>query len=333
MWQALAVTLVAGFLGGTVLLPIKLMWRWPFQNSWAVYSFWAYLVMPWVVAAATVPHLVSLYSEVSVTTALICGASGLGWGFAVVLFGVSVHLVGLSLASAIIYGASVAVGSLAPLLISEPQRLVTSQGVLILAGNAVMVLGITACAFGGKAREGAGSRQAGVEPGQFKKGLAASIAAALLSALFNIALVYGQEFNRLAVARGASPLNAANAQWAFTVTFGYLPNLAVSLIALSRMKLWPVFSKGPLSHWLWPPLMGLMWIGGTALYGSSATMMGSLGPVVGWPVYMSVMITVGNFWGWVTGEWRGAPPRATRLLVLGIAIQVVAITILSISNR
>jgi L-rhamnose-H+ transport protein len=273
---------------------------------------------------------------VSANTLLICGLSGLGWGFAVVLFGVAVNLAGLTLASAIIYGASVAVGSLAPLTISSPEKLQTSQGMLIILANAVMIVGIVLTAFAGKLRDSAKVQPGGEErpaASQFARGLVASIAAALLSSLFNIALAYGGEFNRLAVEAGASPLNAANAQWAYTVSFGYFPNLMVSLIALSRMKSWNHYRKGPASHWIWPPVMGAMWIGGTALYGSAAGAMGSLGPVIGWPIYMSIMITVGSFWGWVTGEWERASRRAMLLLVIGIAVQIVAISLLSGVNR
>jgi len=329
-------SLLAGILGGSVLAPIKLMRRWPFQNNWAAYSFWAYFVMPWVMGFATVPHLLSIYPQVSARTALICGVSGLGWGFAVVLFGVAVNLAGLTLASAIIYGASVAVGSLAPLIISHPERLATRQGTMIICANLVMIAGIVLWAIAGKVRDSAKNAitaAQAIDRRSFALGLAASVAAALLSSLFNIALAYGDEFNRLAIAAGASPLNAANAQWAFTVSFGYIPNLVVSLITLNRTKSWPAFQKGSVSHWTWPPLMGLMWIGGTALYGSGAGALGSLGPVIGWPIYMSMMIIVGSFWGWLTGEWVKAPRKAMIFLIAGIVIQILAISMLSAVNR
>src|SRR4029453_13192608 len=98
MWTGLVVTLIAGVIGGSVLAPMKFMTRWPFQNSWAAYSLWAYLLMPWAVGLATLPRLLSVYPQVSRSSLLICAACGIGWGIAVVLFGVAVHWVGLSLA-------------------------------------------------------------------------------------------------------------------------------------------------------------------------------------------------------------------------------------------
>ncbi len=158
----------------------------------------------------------------------------------------------------------------------------------------------------------------------------AAVAAAFLSSLFNIALAYGGEFNRLAIARGASPLNAANAQWAFTVTFGYLPNLLLSVLMFTRRRAWKSFLTGPPSYWVLAPLMAVMFIGGTALYGMGAGLMGDIGPVIGWPVYMSISIVAGVFWGWATGEWSRAPRSALQWLTGGVLLQLASIAILAI---
>src|SRR5207247_10479632 len=127
---------------------------------------------------------------------------------------------------------------------------------------------------------------------------------------------------------------SAHARLAFTVCVCCLLNLLVSLGLLSQKNLWPVYrQETALSHWLWPPLMGLMWIGGTAIYGSGASLLGPLGPVIGWPVYMSTMIILGNFWGWIMKEWSRAPSVALSLLMSGIAVQVLAISMLSFRSE
>ena len=63
--SALLITTLAGILGGSVLAPIKRMNQWPFERSWAIYSVWAYLVAPWLLALLTVPHLFSVYTHIS----------------------------------------------------------------------------------------------------------------------------------------------------------------------------------------------------------------------------------------------------------------------------
>jgi hypothetical protein len=56
------------------------MRNWTFEKSWAVYSVWAYLAFPWLLALFTVPHLLSIYSQVSFRTMLICCRMRIGMG-------------------------------------------------------------------------------------------------------------------------------------------------------------------------------------------------------------------------------------------------------------
>jgi L-rhamnose-H+ transport protein len=332
--QGVGLILFAGILGGSVLAPIKVMRSWRFEKSWAVYSIWAYLIMPWAVALLTIPHLMSIYPQLSVRTMIICALCGIGWGTAVVLYGLAVNIIGLSLTTAILYGASIAVGSLAPLLISNRARLASAQGISIVLADTGVIAGVLLCTWAGKIRDvvrrGETAEDTSHARGSkvFLRGVIAAVLGAFLSSLFNIALAYGGEFNRLAIAHGASPLNAANAQWAFTVTFGYLPNLLLTIVTFSRRHYWKELPQGPISHWLWPPLMGLMFIGGTVLYGSGAGLLGGMGPVLGWPMYMSMSIIGGVFWGYVTREWENAPRRALQFLAAGVLLQLVFICML-----
>ena len=337
--QGVGWIVLAGILGGSVLAPIKIMRAWRFEKSWAIYSVWAYLIMPWLLALLTIPHLFHLYLQVSARTMLICAVCGIGWGTAVVLYGIAVNMIGLSLTTAILYGASIAVGSLAPMIISQRQRLFSSQGFEIVLADAGIIAGVLLCTWAGKIRDASAlsTQEAGSEgpatQGVFLRGLIAAVLGAILSSLFNIALAYGGEFNRIAIAQGASPLNAANAQWAFTVTFGYLPNITLTLITFSRKRYWNEITQGPISHWAWPVLMGAMFIGGTALYGAGAGRLGTLGPVLGWPIYMSVSILAGVFWGYLAREWRNGPRRAFGWLASGILIQLAFISLLGLLGR
>ena len=68
--------------------------------------------------------------------------------------------------------------------------------------------------------------------------------------------------------------------------------------------------KNPAVNWLLTFLMGLMWFGGVVLFGMAVTKLGRFGPSIGWPVIQSMAVTSGNFWGLVTGEWKGVGPDA-----------------------
>jgi L-rhamnose-H+ transport protein len=79
--------------------------------------------------------------------------------------------------------------------------------------------------------------------------------------------------------------------------------------------------------------MGLLWMFGMFAYGVGASRMGPRGPVLGWPLFMTLMVLMGNFWGSVTGEWKGAGRRAYLLLQLGNAAMVGAFVVISMASR
>ncbi|HWC00459.1 MAG TPA: L-rhamnose/proton symporter RhaT [Bryobacteraceae bacterium] len=326
-WGVL-LTLFAGGLGGTVLLPMKYTRGWRFENTWLLYSLCAYLISPWVVAFATIPGLSSVYAAAGLRACLLTGLFGFGWGLAVVLNGVGVAMVGLSLASAILMGSSVALGSLAPLLMKSPERLLTPAGLQILGLDLLMLAGVLLCALAGHLRGKAQSAKAEVRAITTRGILICSLAG-VLSTLFNVALSYGEIISHQAEILGADPFYAANAVWSLAVSLGSLPSIVWCLWKLTRERQWSLFRAGlPARNAALCVSMGILWISGTVLYGSAAGMMGSLGTVIGWPIYMSAIILSSNFWGWLTGEWRGVSGAPVRVMLGGIVVQIAGIVLL-----
>jgi len=325
----LALILLAGVLGGTVLAPMKYVRGWKWENLWLVYSACAYLISPWVVGFATVPHLGSVYGGVDATTALATAAIGLAWGFAVVLYGVGADIVGLSLTSGIILGTSVALGSLLPLTFLEDARKAAVSVERIVAVNVLMLAGVVLCAWSGQARERAQMAAADrPRDPRFRMGIVICFVAGLLATLLNVALAYGAPIAREAQRLGADPFNASNAVWSLAVSLGSLPSLVYTTHKLRRNRTFAAYGEGrPVRNAVLCVLMGVMWISSTVLYGSAAGMLGPLGTVIGWPIYMSSMILMSNFWGWATGEWHRAGARAVGLMAAGIAVQIAAMVL------
>jgi hypothetical protein len=58
----------------------------------------------------------------------------------------------------------------------------------------------------------------------------------------------------------------------------------------------------------------------------------ALGVAIGYAVFMSLAIVVGNINGFLTGEWRGASGRSVRWIVTGIAILVFGVSVLAAGN-
>ena len=67
-------------------------------------------------------------------------------------------------------------------------------------------------------------------------------------------------------------------------------------------------------------LMGLLFVTGLSLYGIGSLRLGTMGPVLGFPVYTSAMVLSANAAGFLTGEWRGSPRAAYIYELLGILL-------------
>jgi L-rhamnose-H+ transport protein len=328
---ALTVAL-GGLLHGSFALPMKRIARWKWENIWLVYSVVGLIVVPLALAMATVPSLAQVYENSSGSVLALIAVCGVGWGIGSTLFGLAIGRVGMALAFAIILGITSSVGSLLPLVILNPAELFARRGQILLMGLALVIAGIVICSIAGSLREKAqGSNSGAGDVSSFGTGLIICLISGLLSPALNFGFVFGKPVQDAAAAAGARPDLAANAIWVIGLGGGFLVNAGYATYLLAKNKTWGHFTqKGtPPGYWLGAALMGFLWYIGMSIYGMGAAAMGPLGGVMGWPIFMSVVIIMANVWGAVTGEWKGAGNLAVRLSWTGIAILVVAIAVIA----
>ena len=67
------------------------------------------------------------------------------------------------------------------------------------------------------------------------------------------------------------------------------------------------------------------------VYGFATSLLGSLGPVVGWVMFNGLALIVANLWGFKDGEWAGYD-KPKKVALIGNAIIIVALVILGVSN-
>ena len=330
----IAITVAGGAVGSSTLMPVKYVHAWKWENTWLVYSLLAYFSFPLLSAALTVPHLKSVYAPQAPRTLLLTALFGFAWGAGVVLYGLGLDIVGLSLSSGIILGSSVALGSIIPLLVLGPPTILTPKGVQIVAADAVMTVGVVLCARAGGLRERAAGRRIEAHGRRFLHGMFLCFLSGVFSPLLNVALTFGGPITRTALDAGASRFNAANAVWALCVSMGSLPSIALCFVKLSRNGTWSEYrSPRSVRNALLCALMAIFFMASTILYGAAAGRLGPLGPVLGWPIYMSALILGNNFWGWYTGEWDGVRGWPVWIMLAGIALQILGIVLLSTAGQ
>src|SRR6267154_889428 len=331
VWGIAIVTL-AGILNGSFAAPMKKMSEWRWENSWLLFAFSGLIVFPWIVNLATVPNVASVYAGASPATLIKVILFGLLWGIGSALFGLGISRVGMALGFALILGITASFGSLFPLAILHSEQLVTKRGLALIAGTAIMVLGLLFLALAGRAREH-DSQTSGIARSSFAIGLVICICSGIFSSMMNFSFIFGDELRVRALQAGASNAMAANPIWTLTVTGGFVPNFLYCAYLLNKNRTWSVFRVGnPSAYWPLGILTGLLWFGGIVFYGMGAASLGALGGIVGWPIFMTVDILAGRLWGAVSGEWNGERRKALIYNWTGVGVLLLAIAIISAGN-
>src|ERR1039458_8498383 len=145
--------ILAGAMNGSFTLPMKFTRKWAWENTWLAWTIFALCIFPPLLAFLTVPSLGQVYSDAGSGPIAIAAGCGAGWGVSQVFFGLAVDAVGIALAFSVILGISAAVGALIPLFAASTAF--TSQGIAVMGGVALVIVGVLVCAKAGRAREAA----------------------------------------------------------------------------------------------------------------------------------------------------------------------------------
>jgi L-rhamnose-H+ transport protein len=332
--HGVGLTMIAGIMSGSCMLPMKFARSWRWEHLWPVFSIVSLLILPWGLAWMQVHHLLEVYRSVPLGMMATPFLLGAGWGVAQILFGISVQRLGLGIGYAMIVGLGAVFGTLVPLFAGK-RALASSRAPLeVFLGVAVMVLGIVLTAWGGQLREPEKGTQALARAGE--RGYIAAVLLAVLCGLMapmlNYAFVFGQGLAVAAVLLGNTPVGAAYAVWPIALLGGLIPNVAFSLYLLDRNKSWRIFSCDP-PDLFWALLMGILWMGAFALYGVSAVYLGTFGTSIGWGLFQIFMIMTAMIAGMLTAEWRSASRKAMTLLGTGMVGLLTATILLALGSR
>ncbi len=322
--------LAAGVLQGSFILPMTLTRQWKWEHNWLVFSTLGMLVFNWLIAGQVIPHLAAVFRATPATDLAVLAAFGALWGGGAILFGLGMDRLGMALGYPIIMGLILSLGALIPLLLENPAGMVTTPGLVLLGGTAVTLGGIVLCS------RAAGMKQAGASSAASRSGLGAglviAVSAGVLSCFPNVGLNYATQLKAAAVQHGAAASMAGNAAWALLFTAGFVLNAVYCAALIVRQGNARLFAAEAGRNTTLIAAMALMWIGSFYLYGMGAARLGRWGGIIGWPLFISLAILVGNLWGLWRGEWKDAPPAARRQLRIGLGVLIVSVVLFGLSS-
>ena len=337
---AVGLALVAGILNGSFATPMKFAKFWKWENIWSVWGIMGMLVFPWVAVWLTIPNAWSVFQVAGLRVLLLMVLFGVGFGLAQIFFGLGIAAIGIALNFAIAIGLATALGSLVPLLALQRQKIFTPQGYMIFLGVGLILAGIVGCATAGGMKE---KQLAAAAPRpkestavkmSFKAGVFICILAGIGSPCTNFGLAFGKPLIKAAIAQGVGPGSQANVIWAPLNTAALIPYLAYCAYLWKKNGSARLFrAPGTALNWVLGAAMGLFWFGSTVIYGGVSARLSEMGPILGWPLFMSSIIITSNVWGFVTGEWKAAGRKALTTMLGAILFLILGFITLALSGR
>ena len=327
----LLLALVAGFSNGSFFVPMRYVRRWQWENTWLVFTFLSQIVLPWLAAWLVIPHLFGVL-RASPWGYLLPGlVAGFFWGFAQVTFGLGVRWVGIAGGNAIISGVATITGTVGPLIVYAPEKVLTATGLIYFAAIAVTVCGVYVYGRAGIQHERATTGGPVGAHGEFRTGLIACLVTGSLGTAFIYGFASSTELVKAAEAAGAKPMFAGYLAWAVTFSAGFIANLLYCLYQMRKnQSARALISSGCfLRNTSLAGSMGILWYGGVLMYGMAAARMGRLGPSVGFGLFVSGTILFSTVLGYLIGEWRGASRETIRGFLKGMLLIIVGIAVMA----
>jgi L-rhamnose-H+ transport protein len=332
--------IIAGIINGSFAAPIKYAKVWKWENIWAVWGLFGMVIIPWAVVFLTIPNAWDVYHGVPTKAVLLLIVFGLGFGLAQIFFGLGIAAIGMALNFAIAIGLSTVLGSLVPLLAHERNRIFTHQGAMIFLGVLLILVGIVGCAIAGKMKDkhleasDPRPRESTAVSMSFKAGLFICILAGLGSPLINFGLAFGKPLLDRAAAQGVSLSSQPNVIWAPVVTSAFIPYIIYCMYLWKKNHTARLFlAPGTGRNWFFGAFMALFWFGSTVIYGAVTARLGSMGPILGWPLFMSAVIIASNGWGLATGEWKGSGSKALNTMLGSIFFLILGFGALAYAGK
>lgn len=352
--------LLGAICGGSFGLPSKYVRKdTPWENLWGPFFFFITIAMPLLLGPILVNDFFPVYAKAGADKLIMPLLFGLLWGAGSMTLGKSFAFIGLSLAYSLNYGAQIIFGGITPLVLHHSDRLLTAQVGVILLGVCVCLVGVIVSGRAGILKDRSlKDAEAGEEidetpseravteidepadaPSDSDKkpammiGLIIAIASGILCGCYGVAASYTGSVAEAAKELGNEPWRVSIATTIVILWGGAVSSCLYCVVQLTKNNTWKNFSAPGAGLALAMALvMAFLHNGAIYFFNLGFPKLGDLGVPVGYPVFMSFAIIVGNIHGFRTGEWKGASSKSIGWIVTGIVILILGVCILAQGN-
>lgn len=331
---------LGGLAAGSFYIPFRKVKRWAWESYWLVQGLAAWIVMPSLVAAFTVPDL---WAVLSGTEPEIVGKVylfGVLWGIGGLTFGLSMRYLGMSLGYAVTLGFCAAFGTLVP-PIAEREFLgmfTSPSGQAILSGVVICLVGISICGWAGirKERELTDKqKKETIREFSLLKGFAVAIFAGVMSACMAIAFYVGEPIV-VAAQEAGTEIFQNNPIYIIAMAGGFTTNFVWCMILNVKNKSIRDYLSGSAgflaANYILASLAGVIWYGQFFFYGMGTAIIGKQYQFSSWTIHMAFIIVFGNLWGIYFKEWKGVRRKTLMLVCTGILVLILSTLVIGWGN-
>lgn len=331
---------VGAFFAATCYTPQKRVRGWSWQTYWLTQAALCWFVLPIIGAMLTIPDLAAVLREGPRDAMLKSFLLGAAYGVGGTAFGISIRHIGFSLTYAIAVGLSSVLGTLIPPLVKGTLGVTLSKpgASWVVAGIVVGTLGIAFTGLAGRLKELDLAAQQ--DKGEFSlgKGLALSVLAGVLSAVYGFALEAGDPIANVASAHGAGVFRG-NVVYIFSNTGAFLTTAIYCLYLHRRHKTigelvaLPAGSEeGRLPiNFAMAAVTGLFWYGQFFFYNLGHVRMGEY-KFTSWAIHMTMLVLFSNLVGVALREWRRCRRLTDATITFALLVLVGAVLLLTYGN-
>ncbi|MFH1653765.1 MAG: L-rhamnose/proton symporter RhaT [Pseudomonadota bacterium] len=341
---ALVFVIVAGFINGSFATPMKYMLRWEEENIWLIFSFWGFLILPWITIFIMVPDAFNIIEKIpsNLLYAMILG--GIGFGLGQIAFATSFRYIGIGLAFVINISIGTSGSALIPILWHKGIMGTTYSYVQIL-GILIFILAVCFSTAAGSDRDkhkkleeetSSDEKTKTIKPGMLILGIMLALLAGAGSVCQGVSYIWSNPgVSKIAMDGGqTTKLAASIISWVIIFSAAWVPYFLYFLILNLKNRTLSKLGTGKTgAYWIYTLLMGVGFWGSLIFFSRASNEIGGdLAPTIAWPLFMVFIILTSNFWSFKSGEWKNARTQAKKKMATSLVLFIFAILVFSYSS-
>jgi L-rhamnose-H+ transport protein len=323
---------LGGLAGAVFYLPFKKVKNWAWESYWFIYAVFGLVLVPWILAFATSPNLLTVLKNSPGNELKYCFLCGAMWGVGGLTWGLMIRYLGVGLGLALGCGICSAAGTLVPKILRGEfgQLFDSTSGIVSFIGVLISLAGIVMVGLAGMSKEKElpeEEKKKSVAEYNFGKGILAAAFSGLMSSGMGWGLVGGPNIQKLAesTAPATSPTWSGMPVLVVVLLGGFAVNAVWCLFLNMKNKTTGDYVKSAtplIGNFIFAGIAGAIWCSQFIAFKTGEPAMGKTA-YVGWALLMACQILFSSLIGvFFIREWKGTSGRTKSLLTIGLSLLI-----------